>query len=148
MLEYLLLSKTFVVKTDYTILVRKFKQEIDRSFFKGYIEKDEALLYYRSDFLALPGFAKSPLSQLKLKRVGHNQVQIKFELIRVSYFLFLTIFCISGLVFALTVNGMASFFSNTVLFIFISLFFYSFLLVIYKTELDRFRKFLPPEDLP
>lgn len=80
-----ILTADLYVRLDYDDLKGRLKSEMTNrdNYLKGYLDNDETMLYYRSDFLAIPGFIKIPMTQLIFKRTetSDGRTKIKFRLL-------------------------------------------------------------------
>lgn len=78
-----LLMADIIVNIEYNDLKDRFQERLNNSIIKRPNKNDEAAFYYRSDFLAIPGFAKMPKTQFKMKRksegIGQTIIQFKFN---------------------------------------------------------------------
>jgi hypothetical protein len=64
---------------DYSLIEEGVKKGLNNKFFKGYFDKDEFVLYYRSDFLTIPGFTRIPAMQVNIIRGLAQGVRRKFR---------------------------------------------------------------------
>jgi hypothetical protein len=80
----ILFCAKFLVPQDYDLVRDWFQKRYDRTdnYFKGYLRREGSLLFYRSNFLAVPGFAKVPFTQVSFKRGERSEsTMITFRII-------------------------------------------------------------------
>ena len=73
----ILLTRDFKLSISYNDVKDTLKKKLNDNFFKGYIDKDDSVLYYRSDFLTIPGLTKIPVIQVKFERGINPETQTK-----------------------------------------------------------------------
>lgn len=133
-----LLADNFIINKDYSLVEEGVKKDLDNKFFKGYFGKDESVLYYRSDFLTIPGFTRIPAMQVKIIRGSdaRSKTKIQFKVIPAFTIIFLLSVILVWSLYVFDVGGLR----GAIIFpILASLFFYGILFTRYKIELSYFK---------
>jgi hypothetical protein len=89
-LTSLIFRDTVKVKADYGTIVSLFKLGLNRTYYKGYIDKDETQLFYFSGFFKRPLSANLPLIQINFedRKAEDGQLVIKFKIVNFALVLF------------------------------------------------------------
>ena len=89
-LTSLIFRDTVKVRTDYGIIVSLVKLGLNRTYYKGYIDKDETQLFYSSGFFRRPLSANFPLIQINFedKKAEDGNLVIKFKIVNLALILF------------------------------------------------------------
>jgi hypothetical protein len=133
-----LLIDNFTINKDYSLVEEGVKKDLDNKFFKGYFGRDESVLYYRSDFLTIPGFTRIPAMQVHIIRDAavRSETKIQFKVIPALTIIFLLSVMLVWSLYVFDVGGLrrAIIFPASA-----SLFFYGILFLRYKIELSYFK---------
>jgi len=135
------MTSDFVLSIAYGDVIDILKKRLNDHFFKGYFDKADSVLYYRSDFLTIPGFTKIPMTQAKFERDTDSQVKTKIEFKIATPLLVIILLAITVLwtIYFLNVDGLRES-DGLIVPAFGTLFFYGLIFVKYTIELSYFKK--------
>ncbi len=138
----LIFKDSFTTSLNYEDLCFSLKKKLNKRFFKGYLSKNETLLYYYSEFINLSVVPKMPITQIKFIKPPNDKGQliIEFKLVDIILIFFgagcLPIWLAFTFNFAEPVMGLGRLVIPTIATIFI----YLFLQIRYLIEIDQFKK--------
>jgi hypothetical protein len=141
----LIMTSDLYVRLDYDDLKDKLKRKMstDNNYFKGYLDNEESMLYYRSDFLTIPGFSKIPVTQLTFKKTNDLSVsggtKIRFRIITPLLIIFALSIATLWILYLLDIDGLRTSDNGIIIPILGTIFFYGIPLVRYLIELSYFR---------
>ena len=86
----LVLRDNLKILASYESLVHHFRGGLNKYFYKGYINNNEAQLFYYSGAFALPGSARIPLIQINAedKIDGNGKICIRIKIVNLIIILF------------------------------------------------------------
>ncbi len=138
-----IMTSDLYVRLDYDDLKDRLKRKMnkDDNYFKGYLDNDESMLYYRSDFLMIPGFSKIPTTQLIFKRIetSEGQTKIKFRIVTPMLLIFVFGIVLLWTLYLFDIDGLRTSDSGYIIPVFGTIFFYGMPFVRYIIELSYFR---------
>lgn len=140
--ERLIFKDSFITSVEYEDLCRNLKTKLNNNFFKGYIDKDETLLFYYPNFINASFVIRLPMTQIKFSRPINNkeQLKIKFKIVDFILILFgiacLTIWSAFIFNYAEPEIGGARLMIPTIA----TVFAYFFLQIMYAIEIDKFKR--------
>ena len=140
-LKEILLRRDFKLSISYNDVKDTLKKKLNDNFFKGYIDKDYSVLYYRSDFLTIPGLTKIPVIQVKFERGINPETQTKIEFKIITPLLIIIFLAITGLwtIYFFNVEDLRKSSNGFIVPVFGTLFFYGLIFVRYIIELSYFK---------
>ncbi len=140
-LRKILLTRDFELSISYNDVKDTLKKKLNDNFFKGYIDKDDSVLYYRSDFLTIPGVTKIPVIQVKFERGIDPESQTKIEFKIITSLLIIIFLAITVLwtIYFFNVEGLRKSSNGFIVPVFGTLFFYGLIFVRYIIELSYFK---------
>lgn len=138
----LIFKNSFKTSFDYEDLCLNLKNKLNNNFFKGYIDKDETLLFYYPNFINASFVIRLPMTQIKFSRPKNNkeQLMIKFQIIDFVLILF-GIACLTiwlAFIFNYAVPEISSF--RFMIPTIATVFAYLFLQIMYTIEIDKFKR--------
>ena len=136
------MTNDFVLSIAYGDVKDILKKKLNDNFFKGYFDKADSVLYYRSDFLTIPGFAKMPMTQAKFERDNYSQGKTKIEFKIATPLLIIILLTITILwtIYFVNVDGLRESDNGLIVPSFGTLFFYGLTFVRYIIELSYFKE--------
>jgi len=142
-LTSLIFRDTLKVNADYGTIVTSFKSRLNKNFYKGYIDREGAQLFYFSGFLKRPLSVDLPVVQLnfKNKKDDRGQTTIKFKIVNVALILFVLA---NGFIALFSIVNLDPYRPNPPIPQVVPLLLfpvsYGFLLFMYLTELSEFKR--------
>lgn len=111
------------------------------NYFKGYFNNEESMLYYRSDFLTIPGFSKMPTTQLNFKNIKElgGQTKITFRIVIPVFLIFAIGIILLWILYIFNVDGLRTSDGGIIIPILGSIFFYGIPFVKFRIELSYFK---------
>lgn len=138
-----MLTSDLYVQLDYDDLKGKLKSKMGKedNYFKGYLDNDETMLYYRSDFLTIPGLSKIPTTQLTFKKEKElgGQTKIVFRIITPILIIFVLAITTLWTLYLFDVEGLRTSNYGINVPLIGTIFFYSIPFVRYMIELSYFK---------
>ena len=142
----LIMTSDLYVRLDYDDLRDKLKRKMSKenNYFKGYLDNEESMLYYRSDFLTIPGFSKMPVTQLTFKKTTNDlrvsgRTKIRFRIITPLLIIFALSIATLWTLYLLDIEGLRASDNGIIIPAFGTIFFYGIPLVRFMIELSYFR---------
>lgn len=141
-LTSLIFRETFKVKADYDKVITSFKTKLDKNFYKGYIDKDEAQLFYFSEAFRRPLSVNLPIIQINFENKIDKQgkTTIKFKIVNFALILF---GLVNGSILVFSIVDLDLYRPNNIpseIPLIMLAFSYGFLMVMYLIELYAFKR--------
>ncbi|MBZ0246197.1 MAG: hypothetical protein K8H85_09645 [Cyclobacteriaceae bacterium] len=140
-LKEILLTTDFTLNISYSDVKDILKKKLNNNFFKGYFDKEDSVLYYRSDFMTIPGLTKIPVIQVKFEKGINSEDLTKIEFKIVTPLLIIIFLAIATLwtIYFFNVDGLRQSNNGLIVPVFGTLFFYGLIFVRYTIELSYFK---------
>jgi len=130
------------LKVNYNELVERLKKRLNKTFFKGFFDRERSVLYYHSSFIKSFNFQQIPSIKIEIFRVSESsELTIIFKVVNLIPIIFISIHIFTWLMLLAIINtdGLSSLFPGLVLPIF-SIGLLGIIQFGYQFQLDAFKK--------